>query len=545
MRRKGEGFRFVGVQTVGERVVSVGVDTDRGRDEVRSGQRLRPLMNRTGKYNTFPGKDNPGLCGRVSGCSGGVSVLCGCNSVLCECNSGLCGSVPGPCGAVPVLCGCNWGLGECKIRVWRWMKNFKAWNVVKRKFGWILLFSIVFTLFLSELSYGQIVDYPGSTEIRDDFYPSSKVYHSYEVETELYRRSDRPDLTLERAFQEFTTNVRFAAPAITQSPVVEDGVYLLELNLLGFQFPGLHPILTKVDAEDHSITNYTLRGHLLYPGKVVRKLEERNGIVYLKTHGTGYSSPSLFIPTRGEYCDGIVAEKYKFALSLIISFLKIVKPTISPIERIDNFIQSAVDLINSQNDPTYFFETNSDKIAYFMAKANEMDIGTHCQWKPLDEHFSLHLKSLRILAEEPSPVESHENVQMPSCGDKLTKVGAANEEVLGKIILQAVKTNKQSLLEDYIHWESPNCYGMNRLVDWYRNCLKRKGIFDWSQVVFRRVHTSSVNGFQIDFLYKNEFIGTISNLIIREVGGKYFLLNNGNGGFWCSVQDTKKTKRQY
>jgi hypothetical protein len=69
------------------------------------------------------------------------------------------------------------------------------------------------------------------------------------------------------------------------------------------------PITMLVDDEKFTITNYTLPGHALYPGKVTRKIIEKDNKIYVSTVGVGYhfcaQSSNLIQPDLGIFSRGI------------------------------------------------------------------------------------------------------------------------------------------------------------------------------------------------------------------------------------------------
>lgn len=71
------------------------------------------------------------------------------------------------------------------------------------------------------------------------------------------------------------------APADDHQLVEDCGV----LELTSVTSP--NKIRVKIDEENHSITNMTMRGHVFYPGRVVRQVVEENGEVKVVTTGTG------------------------------------------------------------------------------------------------------------------------------------------------------------------------------------------------------------------------------------------------------------------
>lgn len=62
-----------------------------------------------------------------------------------------------------------------------------------------------------------------------------------------------------------------------------------QIEICGKGFNSTHdPIIMAIDEENYCITNYTLPGHVLFPGKVTRCLTESCEGVYIKTVGEGF-----------------------------------------------------------------------------------------------------------------------------------------------------------------------------------------------------------------------------------------------------------------
>ena len=50
---------------------------------------------------------------------------------------------------------------------------------------------------------------------------------------------------------------------------------------------GLGPVAHDVDTDNQAISNTTLPGHLLHPGKVERQVIQRGDMIYVRTYGDG------------------------------------------------------------------------------------------------------------------------------------------------------------------------------------------------------------------------------------------------------------------
>ena len=120
-------------------------------------------------------------------------------------------------------------------------------------------------------------------------------YHRYpsgggNIETQLCTKADK-NCTREEVFRVFLSNSQFIAPTGDTQPVTNCKVTMVDISRFGLQNMGIgigaNPIQSIVDLQNYSVTNYTLPGHLLYPGKVVRTITEDSQDVLIETWGEG------------------------------------------------------------------------------------------------------------------------------------------------------------------------------------------------------------------------------------------------------------------
>jgi hypothetical protein len=161
-------------------------------------------------------------------------------------------------------------------------------------------------------------------------------YHQYNVETVICNTgASNPDCTLENVWRKLKSNAWNNAPLMedfkpatgTNLPVIFSDVLCRAPgttipNCTNLSLPGLssnhitfialskvcgfnssfrmyinslindqiaNPIVQTIDESTHSITNYTLPGHMLYPGRIIRTVVSECGVIKIKTIGVGRS----------------------------------------------------------------------------------------------------------------------------------------------------------------------------------------------------------------------------------------------------------------
>jgi hypothetical protein len=79
------------------------------------------------------------------------------------------------------------------------------------------------------------------------------------------------------------SEVQFIAPTSETTPVTN-----CKITILNIPGPfGEDPIITSVNQNQYSTTNYTRTDHALHPGRVTRTIIERNGKIIVVTFGEG------------------------------------------------------------------------------------------------------------------------------------------------------------------------------------------------------------------------------------------------------------------
>jgi hypothetical protein len=162
------------------------------------------------------------------------------------------------------------------------------------------------------------------------------TYHSFNEEAKICDSSN-PACTVENIFNlmasenQFTTPIPSDLPGIDFSntqkrytprhkPVISCEVInlpalLIEVGFRLIQFPPQlsinNPAMTYIDRSNYVIINYTLRKHIFYPGRVIRKIMQRCDGVYSLTIGEGLSynlTGPLIGFVNGGYGDNIFRE---------------------------------------------------------------------------------------------------------------------------------------------------------------------------------------------------------------------------------------------
>ena len=112
----------------------------------------------------------------------------------------------------------------------------------------------------------------GDDEIQVFYNKKSEKYHFYEVENEVCSLNTE-GCNIDFVFQVMVSNKQFIAPGHQSQEKVQH-CQKKDLDLPGPW--GIDPIRTTLNKENHSITNYTRKNHVLHPGKITRQIVEKN-----------------------------------------------------------------------------------------------------------------------------------------------------------------------------------------------------------------------------------------------------------------------------
>lgn len=124
----------------------------------------------------------------------------------------------------------------------------------------------------------------GDEDIQDEYDENDSRHHYYVTENKICLLTVS-GCTREKVFEIMLSQISFVTPdAFDQRPV--ESCKKIVLSSGG----GNNPIRTLVRANDFSITNYTLPGHIFHPGRVDRKVVQLNDSIAVRTIGEGIGS---------------------------------------------------------------------------------------------------------------------------------------------------------------------------------------------------------------------------------------------------------------
>jgi hypothetical protein len=135
------------------------------------------------------------------------------------------------------------------------------------------------------------VNYPSDPEYIQAYDTIYSGYHRYPKEGERIESricsTSSPGCTRKSVFETMLSEVRFIAPTDLTDQVKNCKITNLDIRDIP---TGDDPILTTIDYDTFSITNYTRYDHALHSGLVTRKVIEREGFVFVSTFGEGYGA---------------------------------------------------------------------------------------------------------------------------------------------------------------------------------------------------------------------------------------------------------------
>ncbi|NET29213.1 hypothetical protein [Okeania sp. SIO1I7] len=123
----------------------------------------------------------------------------------------------------------------------------------------------------------------GDDEIQVSYDEKSKKYHSYGVVNKVCSLNTQ-GCNIDFVFRVMVSNKQFVAPNHESQEKVEH-CQTTDLDILGPW--GIDTIRTTINQDEYSITNYTRKNHVLYPGQITRTIVEKNGKIYVLTLGEG------------------------------------------------------------------------------------------------------------------------------------------------------------------------------------------------------------------------------------------------------------------
>lgn len=129
-----------------------------------------------------------------------------------------------------------------------------------------------------------IVNFPCVDDEIQLFYDKkSKKYHFYKVESEVCSVNTK-GCKIDFVFGVMVSNKQFIAPDHQSQEKVQH-CQQTDLDLWGPW--GKDTIITTINEQNHSVTNYTRKNHVLHPGKITRKIVKKNKKIYVVTSGEG------------------------------------------------------------------------------------------------------------------------------------------------------------------------------------------------------------------------------------------------------------------
>lgn len=276
--------------------------------------------------------------------------------------------------------------------------------------------AILFVFTINATLYGQTGEnliceqYPS---LSDDFSPLKPNYHAYSVQTEICSIEEFVNVTKEKIFEILLKRNDFVAPSFDKEPVHS----CTQINANVGALPHLpnvfndDPIVTVVDNSRFSVTNYTLPGHRLYNGKVVREIIQQGGRIYIRTRGTGNNENEF-------YAD---ANNNKYVMSKLWSHVD--KPFVEEVrKRLQEEKKLKDAAINFYKWAETVWETpaTSKRLESFKVILNkqgkpEEDDGYGCpcsiNWKEVDKFFSW-VKSISTLISDDYFLDSKKAMKM-------------------------------------------------------------------------------------------------------------------------------------
>lgn len=368
-----------------------------------------------------------------------------------------------------------------------------------------IIFSISFIIFLVCEILGQSKDakivckqYPS---VRDNYRVNKLNYHFYFVESLICTTEEFPKANKNFIYNFLLGNVSYVAPTYNKAAAVNCakvicnlGAITVDLKYFGDFVPGNDPILTVINKSRYNITNFTLPEHRLHAGKVIRTISQRGNQFYITSEGTGNNENLLY----GKVNASLIA-------------MEMLWHSVD-----DIFIKAVRNALNSE-------QSNIDS-----TKSDKDNSGSQGLINPVQKPG---VKNLGITATTEGQL-----------------IGGSTPDVLGRLIIKAVKTNDKKLYKALIHPHPNNDDAslIEKNFDMIREALPENGLSDWTLIKFSRVtfvkdigggYTNdggtAINGeqvrraFTIEFSYKSEFIGNIGSMTIVTYRGKYFIFSGG------------------
>ena len=120
--------------------------------------------------------------------------------------------------------------------------------------------------------------------VQQAFDATHKRYHHYRVVEKIVHEEGAQIWKIDAAFTHFISDIQHIAPVPKRfhGPVNSCDTVSVIVGL-----KRNNPILIQIDTVHYSIINYTLPGHILYPGVVIRRIEESDHQLFVITESWG------------------------------------------------------------------------------------------------------------------------------------------------------------------------------------------------------------------------------------------------------------------
>jgi hypothetical protein len=132
----------------------------------------------------------------------------------------------------------------------------------------------------------------GDCRIQSIFNPDDPSFHKYDCSSPLISGDKCKAVD---AYKVMLTDVRFVAPSSSANKVPVS--HCMISMLVGVFSP--NPIRIARYDNVMQVVNYTLPGHVFHPGKVIRTVFERDGVVWVGTYGVGTGDHGWFNAALG------------------------------------------------------------------------------------------------------------------------------------------------------------------------------------------------------------------------------------------------------
>ncbi|MEO0583033.1 MAG: hypothetical protein AAF135_12495 [Bacteroidota bacterium] len=122
------------------------------------------------------------------------------------------------------------------------------------------------------------------TQLQQAFDSTHSRYHHYRVVQKIAPQEGAQALGIKAAFAHFISDIQHIAPVPKR---VHGPVNSCDTVFVIVALKRSNPVLTQIDTVHYSVISYALPGHLLYPGVVIRRIEESDHQLFVITESWG------------------------------------------------------------------------------------------------------------------------------------------------------------------------------------------------------------------------------------------------------------------